>query len=64
MGRRLAEIQLPEGATIGAILREDTLVPLDDEVVVQELDHIIIFLIDKRRIPEVEKLFQVTPGFF
>ena len=64
VGRRLAEIQLPEGATIGAILREDTLVPLDDEVVVQELDHIIIFLIDKRRIPEVEKLFQVTPGFF
>ncbi len=64
VGRRLAEIQLPEGATIGAILREDTLIPLDDEVVVQELDHIIIFLIDKRRIPEVEKLFQVTPGFF
>lgn len=64
VGRKLSEIRLPEGATIGAILREDTLVPLERDVVVKELDHIIIFLIDKRRIPEVEKLFQVTPGFF
>jgi len=64
VGRRLAEIKLPKGATIGAILREDELVPLDKEVVVQEFDHIIIFVIDKRKIPEVEKLFQVSATFF
>ncbi len=64
VGRRLNEIKLPEGATIGAILREDKLVPLDKEVVVEEFDHIIIFVIDKRRIPEVEKLFQVAATFF
>lgn len=64
VGRRLNEIKLPEGATIGAILRDDALVPLDNEAVVQDQDHIIIFVIDKRRIPEVEKLFQVSAGFF
>ncbi len=64
VGRKLSEIRLPAGATIGAILREDTLVPINDDVVVQELDHIILFVTDKRRIPEVEKLFQVTPGYF
>ena len=64
VGRRLTEIRLPEGATIGAILREDKLIPLDDDVIVEEFDHIIIFVIDKRQIPEVEKLFQVSAGFF
>lgn len=64
VGRKLCQIKLPEGATIGAILRDDELVRLDKEVVVQENDHIIIFVIDKRRIPEVEKLFQVSATFF
>jgi trk system potassium uptake protein TrkA len=64
VGRRLKEIKLPEGATIGAILRNDQLVPLNNDVIVQEYDHIIIFVIDKRRIPEVEKLFQVSATFF
>ncbi len=64
VGRKLSEIKLPEGATIGAILRQDKLVKLNKEVVVEELDHIIIFVIDKRRIPEVEKLFQVSATFF
>lgn len=64
VGRRLAEIKLPEAATIGAILRDDELIQLDDEVVVQELDHIIIFVLDKRKIREVEKLFQVSASFF
>lgn len=64
VGRRLKEIKLPEGATIGAILRDDQLVPLSNDVIVQEYDHIIIFVIDKRRIPEVEKLFQVSATFF
>ncbi|MGB5708171.1 MAG: Trk system potassium transporter TrkA [Arenicellales bacterium] len=64
VGRRLNEIKLPKGATIGAILRDDELVQLDNDVIVQEYDHIIIFVIDKRRIPEVEKLFQVSATFF
>jgi len=64
VGRRLEEIKLPTGATIGAILREDELVQLDKNVVVEEFDHIIIFVIDKKQIPEVEKLFQVSATFF
>jgi trk system potassium uptake protein TrkA len=64
VGRKLSEIKLPEGATIGAILRNDQLVPLNKEVIVQELDHIIIFVIDKRGIPDVEKMFQVSATFF
>ena len=64
VGRKLADIKLPEGSTIGAIMRKDELVGLDDEAVIEDGDHVIIFVIDKRRIPDVERLFQVSASFF
>ena len=64
VGRQISKIKLPEDATIGAIMRDDKLLRLDDESIINEGDHVIIFVIDKRRIPEVEKLFQVSATFF
>ena len=64
VGRALKKIKLPEGATIGAIMRDDKLLRLDDDTIIEEDDHVIIFVIDKRKIPDVEKLFEVSAGFF
>ena len=64
VGRTIGEISLPEGATIGAILREEELVAIDNDTIIEDGDHVIIFVIDKKRIPEVEKLFQVSATFF
>ena len=64
VGRALADIKLPKGATIGAIMRQDELIRLHRDAVIEDGDHIIIFVIDKRRIPDVEKLFQVSATFF
>ncbi len=64
VGRKLAEIKLPKGATLGAIMRDDELIDLEDDAVVEDGDHIIIFVIDKKRIPDVERLFQVSATFF
>ena len=64
VGRKLSEIKLPEGATIGAIMRDDDLVLLQGDTVIEDGDHVIIFVIDKRRIHDVEKLFQVSATFF
>ncbi len=64
VGRKLVDIKLPKGATIGAIMREDELIDLDDDAVVEDGDHVIIFVIDKRKIPDVERLFQVSAAFF
>ncbi len=64
VGRKLADIKLPKGATIGAIMRANELLSLDDDVVIEDGDHVIIFVIDKRKIPDVEKLFQVSATFF
>ena len=64
VGRRLADLKLPEGATISAILREDDLLELEDDTVIEDGDHVIIFVLDKKRIHDVEKLFQVSATFF
>ncbi|MDA7956735.1 MAG: Trk system potassium transporter TrkA [Gammaproteobacteria bacterium] len=64
VGRSLRDIKFPSGASIGAIMRDDKVVRLSGDSVIEEGDHLIIFVIDKRRIADVEKLFQVSASFF
>lgn len=64
VGRALEDIDLPPGTTIGAIVREDQVLIAHDDVIVENGDHVILFLVDKRRISEVERLFQVGLAFF
>ncbi|PCJ15929.1 MAG: Trk system potassium transporter TrkA [Gammaproteobacteria bacterium] len=64
VGRAIAEIDLPEGTTIGAIVRDNEVIIAHDDVVVQSNDHVILFLIDKKRIRDVERLFSVGITFF
>jgi trk system potassium uptake protein TrkA len=64
IGRTISEIDLPKGTTIGAIVRGDQVIIAHEDIMVESDDHIILFVVDKRRIPEVERLFQVGLGFF
>ncbi len=64
IGRRLDEINLPQGATIGAIVRHNEVLIAHDHLRVQPDDHVIMFLVDKSRVREVEKLFSVGLTFF
>jgi trk system potassium uptake protein TrkA len=64
VGRTIANIDLPKGTTIGAIVRGDQVIIAHEDIMVESDDHIILFVVDKRRIPEVERLFQVGLGFF
>ncbi|WP_166252957.1 Trk system potassium transporter TrkA [Marinobacter salicampi] len=64
VGKRLDEIQLPEGTTIGAIVRHNEVLIAHDHIRVQPDDHVILFLVDKSRIRDVERLFQVGLTFF
>lgn len=76
-GRRIEEIELPEGAQIGALVRglhradgsEDSearpeVIIAHHDTLVQTHDHVIVFIPRKRSIPAVEKLFQVSATFF
>ncbi|AMD02656.1 Trk system potassium uptake protein TrkA [Halomonas chromatireducens] len=64
VGRAIGDIDLPSGTTIGALVRGKEVLIAHDDVVVESGDHLILFVIDKRRIREVERLFQVGLTFF
>lgn len=69
VGRALEDIDLPEGANIGAIVRENAdeeseVIIARDDLVVQANDHVIVFLLNKKHITDIERLFQVGFTFF
>ena len=63
VGRRIEEISLPSGTRVGALLRnQEVIIPHHDTVIEAE-DHVILFVIDKKYIRDVERLFQVKVTF-
>lgn len=64
VGRRLEEIKLPPGTTIGAIVRGDEVIIAHHDTMIEAEDHVILFIVDKKRVKDVEKLFQVGLNFF
>lgn len=64
VGRRLSEIKLPPGTTIGSIVRCGEVLMSLENLSIEADDHVIMFLTDKRYVPAVEKLFQVGIHFF
>ncbi len=88
VGRRIEEIKLPRGATIGAIVRglppsdiyhqnlpeaeeqslaerrnQATVIIAHHDTVIEQDDHVILFVVNKKMVQQVEKLFQVNVGF-
>jgi trk system potassium uptake protein TrkA len=68
-GRRIEEINLPEGAQIGAIVRtrndgeqSEVIMPHHDTMI-QTGDHVVVFVPRKRMVRDIEKLFQVSAVF-
>jgi len=57
VGRRVEEIILPEGTSIGAIVRGEEVLMAHHDTVVQADDHAILFLSDRRHLDAVERLF-------
>ncbi|MEK6771317.1 MAG: Trk system potassium transporter TrkA [Pseudomonadota bacterium] len=63
VGRRIQDIPLPEGTNIGAIVRAGKVLIAHHDTVIESNDHVILFVVDKARITEVERLFQVGFAF-
>lgn len=63
VGRSLEDLKLPQGTTIGAIVRGNKVIIAHHDTVIETGDHVILFMVDKRRITEVERLFQVGVTF-
>ena len=63
VGKKIGDIALPGGATIGAIVRNDEVLIAHDHIEIEHQDHVIMFLTDKRKITDIERLFSVAPTF-
>ncbi|MBR9912634.1 MAG: Trk system potassium transporter TrkA [Gammaproteobacteria bacterium] len=68
VGKAIEDIDLPAGATIGAIVRESEkgsqVLIAHDDIVVESGDHVIVFLVQKKHTKDIEQLFQVGFTFF
>ena len=61
--RRISEIELPAGASIGAVVRGDQVLMAHHDARIEAGDHVIVFVMEKKTLPRVEKLFQVSASF-
>ena len=64
IGRRIEEIDLPSGTNMGAIIRGNEVLIAHDDIVISPDDHLILFVVEKKRIRDVEKLFENTSRLF
>jgi len=63
VGRAIEAIDLPPGTGIGAVVRGGEVLIAHHDTVIEPDDHVILFVMDKRHIREVERLFQVAYTF-
>lgn len=64
VGKQIRDIKLPPGTTIGAIVRQDEVIIAHSDTQINANDHVILFLVDKKFIGDVERLFQPSALFF
>lgn len=62
--RSVSEVALPPGATIGAIVRGNTVIIAHSDTIIRSDDHVVMFLLDKKHIGYIERLFAPSPLFF
>ena len=63
VGRVINDIKLPPGTIIGAVVRGSEVMIANDNLRIEQGDHVIMFLTDKKFITDVERLFQPSPFF-
>jgi trk system potassium uptake protein TrkA len=67
IGRRVEQLELPKGVTIGAIARsrgdDHEVLIAHHDTVIEAGDHVIVFVVRKDLVPRVEKLFQVDVSY-
>ena len=63
VGRKVAELKLPKGTSIGALVRDEEVLIANPDLSIEAEDHVIMFLSDKSKVGEVERLFQVSATF-
>jgi len=63
VGKRIQDIDLPQGTTIAAIVRDDNVLMAKKKTIIETNDHVILILSNKKHVKKVESLFQVDITF-
>jgi trk system potassium uptake protein TrkA len=63
VGRKIEEVDLPKGSAIVALVRNDQVIIAHHDTVIETDDHVILFMTDRRKIEQIEALFQVGVSF-
>jgi trk system potassium uptake protein len=63
VNRTVEQIKLPPGTTIDALVRGEQVIIAHHDTRIEAGDHVILFLIDKKYVTDVEKIFQVGVTF-
>lgn len=58
VGRKVDTVKLPEGIVLGALIRANEVISIHHDTIFEEGDHVVMFTLDKKLIPEIEKKFQ------
>jgi trk/ktr system potassium uptake protein len=64
VGRRISEIKSPPGATLAALERNGEVIIAHHDTLIESGDHVIVFVVEQKRVKEIERLFQVGFTFF
>ncbi len=63
IGRKISDIDLPQSCLITSVVRQEKVHIIDSDFVLQDKDHVILLLLKKKFIRQVESLFQVNLSF-
>ncbi|KAE9533928.1 potassium transporter peripheral membrane component [Ursidibacter arcticus] len=63
VGRTVGEVKLPQGAIIGAIVRNGFVIIAHKSTMIEEDDRVILLINDKKQVNDIEKLFQISTFF-
>lgn len=58
VGRQIAQIEMPNGASIIALVRGERVLIAHHDTQIEPEDHVIVFLADRRQVQTVQRLFQ------
>ena len=63
VGKKIQDIELPQGTTIAAIVRGNDVLMVKKKTIIEANDHVILIVSDKKHVAKVESLFQVDITF-
>ncbi len=59
-GKQISKVKLPSHAKIAALVREGEVIPLNDDVIFSDGDHVIFFVADGRDVASIIKLIELN----